>query len=76
MSGIPDVTAGACPTCGKVRHRSRRAARRFARRWHGKHSGLRPYRCGRYFHLGHLADPIRHGDATRDAIYRPEEHTA
>lgn len=66
---VPDFPEGTCPRCGKVCHRTRRAARRFARRWHGKHSGLRPYRCGHYFHLGHLADPIRHGETTRHDLY-------
>lgn len=54
----------ACPDCGKVRYPSRTAARQAAR--HAAHlRGLNAYRCGEFWHLGHLPDDVRHGKRTR-----------
>jgi len=61
-------SAGACPTCGKVRFTSRKDARAAGRRL--KHTGdpLSAYRCGDYWHIGHLPTDIRRGVRSRDQM--------
>jgi hypothetical protein len=56
-----------CPDCGKVRYLSRRHARARARVIKdGTH--MNAYRCGDFWHLGHLPDAVRTGQATRDDL--------
>jgi hypothetical protein len=44
---------GRCGGCGKVNWASRSDAKRFAKQHHqGEH--VRAYRCGDFWHLGHL----------------------
>lgn len=46
-----------CPACGKRRYPTRKEARKWAKRLHpGKH--MSPYRCGEFWHLGHLPADI------------------
>lgn len=47
----------ACPTCGKRRYLTRKQARQFARKLHPGER-LSPYKCGDYWHLGHLPKDI------------------
>lgn len=52
------VGAFSCPTCKKRRYFTRKEARQAARRYHpGEH--MSPYRCGNYWHIGHLPDDIK-----------------
>lgn len=56
-----------CPDCGKLRYLSRRHARARARVIKdGTH--MNAYRCGDFWHLGHLPPSVRTGDATRDDL--------
>ncbi|GAB3988812.1 hypothetical protein [Nocardioides marmoraquaticus] len=62
-------TGTSCPVCGKRRFTTRRAAKKVARRLNpGQHMNV--YRCGEYYHFGHIPSAIRHGAITRDD-YRP-----
>lgn len=58
---------GRCPDCGKKRWPSRRAANRAAARLPGGQR-LSAYRCGDYWHLGHLPRPVTAGKIGRDAL--------
>lgn len=53
-----------CPDCGKRRHPTRSAAKKVAR--HLGWTGLHPYRCGDFWHLGHLAEDVKRGIVARD----------
>lgn len=56
-----------CPTCGKRRYTTRRLARKAAKRIHpGQH--MSPYRCGQFWHIGHLPGPVLTGDSDRNRI--------
>lgn len=58
-----------CPDCGKKQWLSRADARTMAKRMpFGKGIGLHPYRCGDFWHLGHLPRAVIAGDITRDDI--------
>jgi predicted RNA-binding Zn-ribbon protein involved in translation (DUF1610 family) len=52
------VGAFKCPTCGKRRYLTRKEARQASRRWH-RGDRLSPYRCGQFWHLGHLPKDIK-----------------
>lgn len=52
------MTAYACPDCGKRRYQTRKQAKLWARRLHPG-DRLSPYKCGDYWHLGHLPNDIR-----------------
>ncbi|HLU96218.1 MAG TPA: hypothetical protein VKZ89_05200 [Thermobifida alba] len=48
------MSAGYCPTCGKLSYLTRRAAKHVSRSAH--HENLRPYRCQEnpgIWHIGH-----------------------
>lgn len=63
MSGLPDRgITGFCEQCRKVCYVSRRAAKADALR-HG--ARLSAYRCGAYWHAGHLPAFVVRGDAPR-----------
>lgn len=71
MSGVlhQAAAAGEC-ACGKLRYTSRKRARAAARVKHpGMH--LAAYRCGPYWHLGHLPQAAKCGLRARDECYRP-----
>jgi hypothetical protein len=58
-----------CPDCGKLRYLTRRHAKRIARRINARRGGrLNAYRCGDFWHIGHLPTAVRHGDIARDDI--------
>lgn len=57
-----------CPTCGKKSWLTRADAKAMARRIPGGRS-LSAYRCGNYWHLGHLPRPVATGALTRDDIH-------
>lgn len=61
-----------CPTCGKRRFLTKAQAKTAARQMRrlGK-PRLNTYRCGDFWHLGHLPDVVRHGEATRADITTP-----
>ena len=61
-----------CPDCGKKRWQSKADAKAMAKRTPGGHE-LSAYRCGNYWHLGHIPTVVKHGDATRADIY-PVKH--
>ena len=51
------ASVGTCPDCGKRQYVTRKAARQVARRGHLRSSqGLQAYRCGDYWHLGHISN--------------------
>lgn len=56
--------AGKC-ACGKERYVSRKTARHAAKANHPD-AHLSPYRCGRYWHYGHLKKRVLEGSMTRD----------
>lgn len=57
-----------CAECGKRGYESRKIAKRAARAHHGHHLGQ--YRCDSgLWHLGHLAQAVMHGTATRAEVY-------
>jgi hypothetical protein len=60
---------GPCPTCGKRRFPTRADAKKVAKRMHESSMGV--YRCGVYYHLGHLPDPVVQGKIPREALSRP-----
>jgi hypothetical protein len=57
---------GSCPTCGKRRYASRLLARAAGRVIDRTMSA---YRCGDYWHLGHLPSAVRRGARTRREHY-------
>lgn len=68
-SRIEVATVTACP-CGKAIHRSRSAARRFARQHHPA-GDVRPYICPHNpdaWHLGHLPPAVIAGDLERAEV--------
>lgn len=66
---VPDSMvndAGLCE-CGKRRFVNRREARLIARQ--RNYRDLNAYRCGGYWHLGHLPAVVERGEVGRDAIH-------
>lgn len=61
-------SVGLC-TCGKQRYPSRRTAKAAARL---RHPGdrLAAYRCGPFWHVGHLSETVTRGFLARDDYYR------
>lgn len=58
-----------CPKCGKVRYLTRAHARKTAKRIKKRRDGrLNAYRCGEFWHLGHLPKSVVHGEISRDVI--------
>lgn len=60
--------AGQCPTCGKVRYLTKAAAKRAIARHEHRDGRLNAYRCGEFWHIGHLPRAIARGLATRDDL--------
>lgn len=71
---FPEAPVGWCRTHGKNLYRSRRAARRAARRFHpGDH--LSSYPCDEHsarWHIGHLPAAVTAGEQARSDITPPE----
>lgn len=78
---VKDGRIGQCPLCGKVRFRSRKAAKDFIRENHPGHH-LRPYECEDedgnltgYWHYGHLpALVIQRGASKPSSQHRVHLH--
>lgn len=65
---MPKNDYGTC-ACGKVKYPSRAVAKSVARRVYPHDNRLRPYRCGEWWHLGHLAPAVLHGRYSRQEVY-------
>lgn len=55
------LATGTCLDCGKRAYLSRRDAKQAARALHPD-VALRPYQCGRWWHVGRTRDWVRRGD--------------
>lgn len=53
-------------SCGKVKFLSKRDAKAWAKRFPGER--LSPYRCGDFWHLGHLPPAVRAGHLGRETL--------
>lgn len=53
-----------CPDCGKLCYATRKAATAEARRVHPGER-MNAYRCGNWWHYGHLMSAVRRGYAPR-----------
>lgn len=63
---------GTCRTCGKRCYLTKRAAKSFARwRFPGEH--MSAYRCGEYWHVGHLPPGVRRGVVKRSDLIGKRE---
>ena len=51
---------GTCPDCGKYRYVSKQAAKKTAKKLFPD-DRLSPYRCGDYWHFGHLPYAVQRG---------------
>jgi hypothetical protein len=56
---------GECPDCGKRRYTSKRSAKSAAERVDRR---MRAYRCGAYWHVGHLSKHVIRGRIGRDDL--------
>lgn len=61
---------GVCATCGKRRYLTKGSAKRAIRGFRGREGRMNAYRCGDFWHIGHMPEALRHGDITRDEIPR------
>lgn len=61
-----------CPTCGKRRFLTKADAKTVARQMKGRRGRLNAYRCGDFWHLGHLPKPVARGRLTRDDLQRED----
>lgn len=72
MTGLHGSAAGphigTCPTCGKRCFTTRADARK-ARKKLPNHKGMTTYKCGAYWHTGHLPKNVMLGHVTRSDIY-------
>lgn len=57
-----------CPTCGKLRFLTKAEAKKSARRMKGRSGRLNAYRCGEFWHLGHLPKVVVAGRRSRDYV--------
>jgi hypothetical protein len=64
------VSGPRCPECGKYRYLTKSEAKRAARRIKGRIGRLNAYRCGDFFHLGHLPGGVIQGRNTRNDLER------
>jgi hypothetical protein len=62
--------AGECPECGKLRFLTKAAAKRAASQLRHRDGRLNAYRCGEFWHIGHLPRAIARGLASRDDLGR------
>lgn len=64
---------GRCDTCGKLRYATRAAAKKGIKsiRGAGRSGGhLNAYKCGEFWHIGHLPPSVAAGEETRDDLRR------
>lgn len=61
-------TAGRCGQHGKVNFTSRRAAMKTAKRWRNELGRMSAFRCGQFWHLGHLPQKVKQGEIGRDEL--------
>ena len=61
------VGTGPCPRCGKASYRTRKDAKRAARRLF-PNDRMSVYGCGHYYHVGHLPKVVRRGEASRAQV--------
>lgn len=67
MKSTQGVAIGKCPDCGKVCYVDRKSARRAGKRRHaGEH--MSPYKCGEFWHIGHLPRLTIDGKLDRDTV--------
>lgn len=57
--------ASECPTCGKREYVSKAAAKHAIRAMKGRVGRLNVYRCGNYWHIGHLPADVVMGRIAR-----------
>lgn len=62
-----------CPDCGKVRFLNRAGARTAAKQMRSRIGRLNAYKCGEFWHLGHLPADVVAGDFSRDDINPRED---
>lgn len=60
--------AGSCPTCGKLRFLTRAQAKKTTRRMKGRRGRLHAYRCGDFWHIGHMPTAVTTGRLDRTQI--------
>lgn len=65
-----------CPTCGKVRFLTRSRAKKVAKNLNRRRPGhLNAYRCGDFWHIGHLPSSVIKGDVPREELNAaPKRH--
>lgn len=71
MSAWRAAAAGRCPTCGKLRYLSRKTAKQDANRYRKRTGRMDTYRCGDFWHLGHLPSRVRRGEIARSDLAAP-----
>lgn len=65
--GFTEFGGGArCPDCGKLRYLTRKGAKKAARMMGAV--SMSPYRCGDFWHNGHLPGAVKTGRLTRDDL--------
>lgn len=57
-SGV--LNAGRCADCGKANYETRAKAKKGAKVFHPDNP-MRPYKCGQFWHIGHLSSSRRRG---------------
>lgn len=67
MKSSHAAPVGECPTCGKLRFLSRKAARANARKAHPDQK-MQVYECGEYYHYGHSPYIVMRGVIGRDKL--------
>lgn len=68
MSSERRPSTGTCPECGKLCFLSKADAKRAIRELAGRKGRLSAYRCGAYWHTGHLPRAVVTGAQGRDDI--------
>jgi len=71
VSWITDV--GTCRTCGKRCYLTKQLAKRAVRQMAHRQGRLNAYRCGDYWHLGHLPSDVVDGRKARQSLAPKEE---
>lgn len=68
MTPSPRGHIGTCETCGKRCYTSKRDAKAAIRQRQHRAGRLSAYRCGPYWHIGHLHRAVAAGQLRRDQI--------
>lgn len=61
------VGSGRC-SCGKLRFLTKAAAKKATRRIKSRSGRLHAYRCGEFWHVGHLPGGVKRGEVPRAAF--------